>query len=107
MSRKVPPTPEVTRRNARSPCRQGFGDVGELALEDGGEREAADELHLGGGGGEGRFMRLRRAVDDKRCSRAVLHRGTRHLPNRAKDLPDRDRLAMGFERFRAPPLPSS
>jgi putative restriction endonuclease len=30
-----------------------------------------------------------------------LHGGTIHLPNRAKDLPDRDRLAMRFERFMA------
>jgi putative restriction endonuclease len=29
------------------------------------------------------------------------HGGTIHLPNRAKDLPDRDRLALRFERFRA------
>jgi putative restriction endonuclease len=28
-----------------------------------------------------------------------LHGGTIHLPNRAKDLPDRDRLAFRFERF--------
>ncbi len=30
-----------------------------------------------------------------------LHGGTIHLPNRAKDLPDRDRLALRFERFMA------
>jgi putative restriction endonuclease len=28
-----------------------------------------------------------------------LHGNTIHLPSRAKDLPDRDRLAMRFERF--------
>jgi putative restriction endonuclease len=28
-----------------------------------------------------------------------LHGGTIHLPNRPKDLPDRDRLAFRFERF--------
>jgi putative restriction endonuclease len=30
-----------------------------------------------------------------------LHGGTIHLPNRPKDLPDRDRLALRFERFMA------
>jgi putative restriction endonuclease len=30
-----------------------------------------------------------------------LHGNTFHLPNRAKDLPDRDRLALRFERFMA------
>jgi putative restriction endonuclease len=30
-----------------------------------------------------------------------LYGNTIHLPNRARDLPDRDRLAMRFERFRA------
>jgi len=30
-----------------------------------------------------------------------LHGATIHLPNRAKDLPDRDRLALRFERFMA------
>jgi putative restriction endonuclease len=30
-----------------------------------------------------------------------LHGGTIHLPNRVKDLPDRDRLALRFERFMA------
>jgi putative restriction endonuclease len=30
-----------------------------------------------------------------------LHGNTIHLPNRAKDLPDRDRLAMRFARFGA------
>jgi putative restriction endonuclease len=30
-----------------------------------------------------------------------LHGGTIHLPNRPKDLPDRDRLALRFERFTA------
>jgi putative restriction endonuclease len=30
-----------------------------------------------------------------------LDGGTIHLPNRAKDLPDRDRLALRFERFMA------
>jgi putative restriction endonuclease len=30
-----------------------------------------------------------------------LHGGTIHLPNRPKDLPDRDRLALHFERFMA------
>jgi putative restriction endonuclease len=30
-----------------------------------------------------------------------LDRGTIHLPNRAKDRPDRDRLALRFERFMA------
>jgi putative restriction endonuclease len=30
-----------------------------------------------------------------------LHGGTIHRPNRAKDLPDRDRLALRFERFMA------
>ena len=29
------------------------------------------------------------------------HGGTIRLPNRAKDLPDRDRLALRFERFMA------
>jgi putative restriction endonuclease len=28
-----------------------------------------------------------------------LHDNTIHLPSRAKDLPDRDRLALCFERF--------
>jgi putative restriction endonuclease len=28
-----------------------------------------------------------------------LHGNMIHLPSRAKDLPDRDRLAMRFERF--------
>src|SRR5207244_1964736 len=31
----------------------------------------------------------------------ALNRTTIHLPNRAKDQPDRDRLAMRFERFKA------
>jgi hypothetical protein len=38
-----------------------------------------------------------------------LHGGTIHLPNRPKDLPDRDRLASRFERFMAascPPPPN-
>jgi hypothetical protein len=30
-----------------------------------------------------------------------LHGGTIHLPNRVKDLPDRDRLALRFEPFMA------
>jgi hypothetical protein len=30
-----------------------------------------------------------------------LNGGTVHLPNRTKDLPDRERLALRFERFRA------
>jgi putative restriction endonuclease len=30
-----------------------------------------------------------------------LDGGTIHLPNRTKDLPDRERLALRFERFRA------
>jgi putative restriction endonuclease len=30
-----------------------------------------------------------------------LHDGTIHLPSRAKDLPDRDGLALRFERFMA------
>jgi putative restriction endonuclease len=30
-----------------------------------------------------------------------LHGGTIHLPNRVRDLPDRDRLALRFERFTA------
>jgi len=30
-----------------------------------------------------------------------LNGGTLHLPNRTKDLPDRERLALRFERFKA------
>jgi putative restriction endonuclease len=30
-----------------------------------------------------------------------LNSGTIHLPNRAKDRPDRDRLALRFEKFKA------
>ena len=30
-----------------------------------------------------------------------LHGGTIHLPGRAKDYPDRDRLALRFDRFKA------
>jgi putative restriction endonuclease len=30
-----------------------------------------------------------------------LNGGTIHLPNRIKDRPDRERLAMRFERFKA------
>jgi putative restriction endonuclease len=30
-----------------------------------------------------------------------LHRGTLHLPSRERDRPDRERLALRFEQFRA------
>ena len=30
-----------------------------------------------------------------------LNGGTIHLPNRSKDRPDRDRLALRFERFKS------
>src|SRR3984893_16014402 len=44
------------------------GDVGELALEGGGERKAADEFHFRRGGSEGRVMRRCGAIDDKGCA---------------------------------------
>jgi len=46
-------------------------DVGEFAFEGGGEREAADELHLGRRCGERRIARLPRAVDDEAGGRSI------------------------------------
>src|ERR1700730_1584943 len=44
------------------------GDVGELALEGGGERKAADEFHFRRSGSECGVMRRCCAVDDKGCA---------------------------------------
>ena len=42
----------LTRRSAPRPCRRRLGDVGELALEGGGGRQAVQPFHLGRGGDE-------------------------------------------------------
>src|SRR5713226_9642092 len=45
------------------------GDVGELALESGSEREAVEPFHLGGGSCESGVMRGPGAAHDERCTR--------------------------------------
>jgi hypothetical protein len=62
-----------------------------------------------GGGGPWAFSEDRDVVNltqesshECRCHQpARLNGGTIHLPNRVKDRPDRDRLALRFERFKA------